>query len=197
MRDGYGLRHLVWRKRQRPYRVRQWLPRYGERSYRVQKGDVWYVVHWASHKGCWARSWGRSSIDDLIPISMYPRPEEQSMKRRSPPVDGPAIVAPLPSASTLWPKLPATRAFIHDTAYEDGTARIPGYITIRNKVTTIEITYYDPDSGTRLPCRGSTLDQALTLGEQLLGVEEAPWEVDKYLMEQLVAKSKNRRRKGS
>jgi hypothetical protein len=57
----------------------------------------------------------------------------------------------------------------------------------------MEVTYYDPDSGTRLPCRGATLDQALTLGEQLLGVEEAPWEGDKYLMEQLVAKTKKKR----
>ncbi len=97
------------------------------------------------------------------------------MKRRSPPTPGVVIVPAIPASSTLWPKLPATRAFLHDTQYEDNSPRTPGYLTVRNKVSSMEVTFYDPDSGCRLPVRGRTLDEALTLGEQLLGVEEAPW----------------------
>lgn len=193
MQDVYGHRVVKWRKLSCPYRVVQWLPRFGEKCYRVVKGDIWFVVHWKQRGGCWIRSGGRNSLSTTIPLYHYPRVQEYSMKRRSAPQGGPAIVQAIPSASTLWPKLPALREFLHATAYEDGSARQPGYVTFRNKVTTIEVTVYDPDSGTRLPCRGATLDQALSLLEQLLGVEEAPWEADKYLMEQLVAKSKRRR----
>lgn len=115
------------------------------------------------------------------------------VKKRQPVEVGQAVIPAIPSASTLWPKLPAIREFVHATAYEDGSPRTPGYITIRNRATTMEVTCYDVDSGTRLSARGQTLDQALSLMEQLLGVEEAPWERDNYLADQLAKRAKKRR----
>jgi len=114
------------------------------------------------------------------------------MKRRQAAVVGTTIVPPLPATSTLWPKLPALRAFLTETAYDDNTPRTPGYVTVRNRVTTFEVTVYDPDSGTRLAARGPDLDTALSLVEKLLTTDEAPWEPDNWLQSQLGKKSKKK-----
>jgi hypothetical protein len=115
------------------------------------------------------------------------------MKRRQAATPGGTIVPPLPSSSVHWPKLPALREFITATKYDDGSPRTPGYLTVRNRVTTFEITVYDPDGCCRLSARASTLDEALALTEKLLGVEEAPWEPDRYLQEQASRGAKKKR----
>ena len=56
-----------------------------------------------------------------------------------------------------------------------------------------ELTLYDLDSGTRLPVRAATLDEVLAAAEKLLGVENAPWEIDRYLTEQLAGKNKKKK----
>jgi hypothetical protein len=86
------------------------------------------------------------------------------------------------------------REFISATEYEDKTPRTPGYYTLRNRGAAYELTVYDPDSGTRLPCRGQTLDEVFALVEKLLGAVEAPWECDSYLTEQLARKGKRKKR---
>ena len=115
------------------------------------------------------------------------------MKRRQAARPGDTVLPALPSTSTHLPKLPALREFLSATKYDDDTPRTPGYVTVRNRVTTYEVTVYDPDSASRLSCRGPTLDAALALVEQLLGVEEAPWEPDNYLASQQT-KSKPKKR---
>jgi hypothetical protein len=106
------------------------------------------------------------------------------MKRRIAARPGDAVVPALPSASVHWPKLPALREFLTATKYDDGTPRTPGYVTVRNRVSTFEVTVYDVDGCCRLSSRAGKLDDALSLVEQLLGVEDAPWEPDRYLTEQ-------------
>lgn len=115
------------------------------------------------------------------------------MKRRQPVVNVGACAPALPATSVLLAKLPAIREFLSATGYDDGSPRVPGYLTLRNRGHSYEITLYDPDAGLRLPARGPDLDKTLLLAEQLLGVQEAPWEVDNYLTEQLAKKSKKRR----
>lgn len=100
---------------------------------------------------------------------------------------------PAPMTSVLLAKLPAIREFMSATQYDDGSPREPGYMTIRTWGTQWQVTVYDPDSGARMPVRAPELDKALLLVEQLLGVEEAPWEIDRYLSEQLAKKSKKKR----
>jgi hypothetical protein len=121
--------------------------------------------------------------------------EEMRVKRRIPPQgSGKNIVPALPATSVILAKVPAMRAFVTDTAYEDGSPRVPGYFTLRNRVACFEVTLYDPDSGCRLPVRGSDLDKALQMAEQLLGVEEAPWEVDQYLLGQLEQRGRKKKK---
>jgi hypothetical protein len=193
IRDVWGHRVLWWRPRQCPYRVRQWLPQKREERYRVMKNGIWFVLHWRPYHGLWAGSGGHGDRHDAAPVWVYPRVQESTVKRRSAPTGGVVITPPIPSTSVQMPKVPMIREWLHSTAYEDGSPRQPGYMTIRNKVTVMEVTMYDPDAGARLPVRAATLDQALVLLEQLLGVEEAPWEPDRYLMEQLVARGKRKK----
>ena len=115
------------------------------------------------------------------------------MKRRQPVVNVGACAPALPATSVLLAKLPAIREFLSATAYDDGSPRVPGYLTLRNRGHSYELTLYDPDAGLRLPTRGPDLDKTLLLAEQLLGVEEAPWEVDNYLTEQLAKRAKRKR----
>lgn len=116
------------------------------------------------------------------------------MKRRTPVGPGGFVLPAAPSVSTLLAKLPAVREFCSATEYDDHSAREPGYMTLRTVGTQWQVTLYDPDSGTRLPVRAPDLDKALLLAEQLLGVEDAPWEPDRYLTEMLAKKNKKKSR---
>lgn len=114
------------------------------------------------------------------------------MKRRVPAEGGITSLPSLPSTSVILSKFKLLREFITATAYEDGGYRVPGYFWFMNRSTSFECILFDPDSGARLPCRGATIDEVLALVETLLGTENAPWEMDKYLSEQL---SKRKKRK--
>lgn len=114
------------------------------------------------------------------------------MKRRQPAVAGGTVLPALPSVSTLLAKLVNLRAFCSETSYDDGSPRQPGYFTFRNRVTVYEVTVYDPDSGTRLVVRGPDWDKTFLSVEQLLGAADAPWEMDKYLSEQLAKRSRKK-----
>lgn len=120
----------------------------------------------------------------------YPRPKEISMKRREAlglkgvPMPGPN------AASILLGKLPAIREFLSCTEYEDRTARTVGALRITSRGTTWMLTLTDPDARARLCVSDASLDKALMLMEQLLGVAECPWEADPYAEEREAKKRK-------
>lgn len=117
------------------------------------------------------------------------------MKRRAKPADGLPTVPALGMGSVILAKCPLLREFLSATTYEDSTLRTPGYVTWRNRGYAYEITLYDPDSGMRLPVRHPEIDKLFGLVETMLGAEDAQWEVDQYLSEQLAKKQK--RKKGA
>lgn len=94
--------------------------------------------------------------------------------------------------SVLLAKLPALREWMVSTLYDDGSARVPGKLNIEVYGSMWCVTLRDPNNGLRLPIRGEDLDKCLLLVEQCLGVEEAPWERDQYLTDQLAKKSKKK-----
>lgn len=193
MRHKTGTKIVRWRGRWSHRRVGQRTPRGREVFLYILMRTQWHLVQWLPREGWWTVAAGLGSEPDGEPYYFAPRYQGDAMKRRLPAVPGTAVVPPLPSASTLLPKLPALREFITATKYEDNTPREPGYFTVRNRVTTFEVTVYDPDSASRISARGKTLDEALGLVEQLIGVEEAPWEPDAYLA-QLAAKKRPRKK---
>jgi hypothetical protein len=92
--------------------------------------------------------------------------------------------------SVLLAKLPAVREWMVSTVYDDGSARVPGKLGLEVYGQTWVVTLRDPNNGLRLQVRGDDLDRALLTVEQLLGVDEAPWEQDAYLTSQLAKKKK-------
>lgn len=193
MRDKYGTKVVQWHRGWHGKRVGQWLPRRGEKMLKIVGVKHWLRVQWLPREGYWVVSSGEVGMPDDKPFYFNPRYEGDAMKRRQAARPGDTVLPALSSASTHWPKLPAIREFISATKYDDGTPRTPGYVTVRNRLTTYEVTIYDPDGAARLSTRAPTLDAALSLMEQLLGVEEAPWEHDRYLADQQ-AKSKPRKK---
>lgn len=113
------------------------------------------------------------------------------MKRRTPAEAGLPPV-PLSDESYTLHDFPLIREFLSATAYDDQTPRSPGYLTLRNRGGSYEITLYDVDAGMRVAARACLLDDVLAAAELLLGADQAPWEQDRYLTEQL---TKNRKKK--
>lgn len=98
---------------------------------------------------------------------------------------------PIPALSMeskVLEKYPLLREFVSATAYEDGSMRMPGSLRLENKIICYQITLSDPDAGMRVSVSAATLDDVLKGVERLLGAPEAPWEVDRYLTEQLQKK---------
>jgi hypothetical protein len=194
MRDVTGTKLLRWTgARSGCRRVCQWLPR-RELWFRVVLRSKQLLIHWRPHAGLWCVAVERKGIPNDPTSHSYPRPKEHRVKRRLPPAGAADLVPPLAHESSILVDLPLVRQFLTATQYEDKTARTPGYWWLMNRVTAFEVILFDPDSGSRLPCRAADLDSALLLAERLLGTEDAPWEQDRYLMEQLQKRSKKSRK---
>lgn len=90
-----------------------------------------------------------------------------------------------PAASQVVKRLkefPNTIGHCTDTSYANGEPRAPGWFTVSAKLGLWNIVYKDPDAGASLRVQGPTLDDALELGEIMLGDPQTPWEVDQYLV---------------
>lgn len=100
----------------------------------------------------------------------------------------------LPMESAMLKKYPRVLEHLICTAYEDGAVRTPGAWRMDNKLILLTLTLYDPDSGMRLPVNGVTVDECFALADKLLGAPDCPWEVDRWLTEQLAKKEKEKAR---
>lgn len=65
--------------------------------------------------------------------------------------------------------------------YEDGSPRVPGWITIKSQGAAWTCQVKDPDSCSSFNAVGPTLDAALETAGLLLACDDAPWEADKWL----------------
>lgn len=187
-----GYRVLIWRPPGgRPRKPRTWLPR-RETYYYLTRGIYTLFLHWLPHAGMWTAS-ERVGPPPGIVSTVYLRPERGvGIKKRLPPDGVGGIMPSALGTSVLLAKLPALREFLSCTSYEDGTARTPGYLRVQTQGTLWEVTIQDPDAAARLTARAQELDKALLLVEQLLGVDEAPWELDRYLAERRDGKKKKK-----
>jgi len=76
------------------------------------------------------------------------------------------------------------------TRYDDGESRQPGWFTVKTAGSAWVVQVKDPDSCCSLQAIGNTLDDALALADLLLGADDAPWEVDRFLKKQEAEKRK-------
>lgn len=112
------------------------------------------------------------------------------VKRRKSDVSGEVARPEAKVTSVLLAKLPSVREWMVATTYDDGSSRVPGKLNLEVYGQSWSVTLRDPNNGLRLNVRGDDLDKVLLTLEQLLGVEEAPWEQDEYLTAQLAKKKK-------
>lgn len=75
--------------------------------------------------------------------------------------------------------------------YEDGSARQPGWWTVKTMGAAWVVEVKDPDTCCRLVVVQQTIDDALTLASVLLESDEAPWEPDQWLR---AAQAKNKKK---
>lgn len=76
------------------------------------------------------------------------------------------------------------------TQYDDGEPRKPGWVSIKTFGSAWQVEAKDPDSCLSLRVVENSLDEALLLLNLLLESEEAPWELDTWLQQQSLKKSK-------
>lgn len=77
------------------------------------------------------------------------------------------------------------------TAYDDGDARRPGWITLRTLGSAWQAEVKDPDTASRLVVTMPTVDEMLVTLDALLRADEAPWEPDPWLA-QAAARTKKK-----
>lgn len=65
--------------------------------------------------------------------------------------------------------------------YEDGSPRVPGWITIKAQGAAWCVQVKDPDSCSSFSAVAATLDGAIELASLLLSCDDAPWEADRWL----------------
>lgn len=65
--------------------------------------------------------------------------------------------------------------------YEDGSPRVPGWLTVKSQGAAWAVQVKDPDSCSSFTAVGATLDNAIETAALLLSCDDAPWEADKWL----------------
>ena len=188
--DGLGRRVLDCRAPGKCYRPAQWQsPRretwlvfaLGKREWLVRARPIQGLVVLSS--------WPVGRPDEAVDVP-DPYPGEWSMFKRLVQSDGPILKPALPADTKVLAKFPQLVAFVRDTVYEDGTARVPGYFWFTNRWSAFEIILFDPDSCSRLVVAGQTIDDTLALAEAALRAPEAPWVLDQYMLDRAAKKKK-------
>lgn len=181
---------MVWDDRRRGRkRISQWLPR-REKFFYFRRGPHIWLLKWKPFVGI------RLVAERLGDYSAQPHttysPEVNlvAIKKR---LRADGLVTPVTGAkpnSVILGKLPALREFLCTVVYDDGSPRQCGDLSIRTRNLSWICVLRDPDAGARLTVSADDLDKCLLLLEQLVGVEEAPWERDDWLTAQLLKKKK-------
>jgi len=162
----------------------------GEHWLYVQRGDWLYTYVMWSWSGIHLVAVRR--VPELVvePLWENPHPLEVLKMRKLAGASGDAPRPRLSHESKYFNKLPLVVEFVIATSYDDGAARMPGYLTLRNRGHVMELTAYDPDSGLRMSVCGPDIDHCYVSLNTLLGAETAPWVCDDYLTAQLAKKRK-------
>jgi len=161
---------------------------------RVVEGDHWYLYQCQQAIGYRLVAMGRGGRASIDQVKM---PERwlrlMPLKRRSgigrnvalPALDPPALL------SKRWP---AISEFLVATLFDDNTCRLPGEIKWSAKAAGWQVTLYDVEQALRLSVNAPDVEKAMSMLEQLLGVEDAPWEIDNYLQALKERREKKRKK---
>lgn len=76
------------------------------------------------------------------------------------------------------------------TRYDDGDARLTGWVTIKTQGAAWVVQVKDPDSANSFQVVDSSIDKALEAASLLLACDEAPWSPDPFLAQARAKKKK-------
>lgn len=175
--------------------ARRWLtvPRVNGYCIRVLFRDCWRVYTYYIGTG-WV--WAQWGYGGRAAVATQPMPFQwrwmMAVRRRSAPSDK-VPPPPLPMPMAVLVNSPLLAEHLVVTKYDDGTVRVPGSFRVENIGSAFRVTVYDHDAGLRLPCTGPTLEEALEQVEVMLGTPDAPWEIDRYLSEQVAKRTKKKK----
>ena len=171
---------------------RHWQSRRESMCY-IGIGGMYVCVWWRPWFGLFPVSLVTLTKWDSETVSEYPNLRSKSMKRISLEVAPGAALPALSGESKMLVKLTYLRAWLVDTAYEDGTARVPGRLWFDSDGMAFRVTLFEASSMVKMTIRATTIDDALTLANQALGSESPPWEVDQYARDK-AAEKKSRKK---
>lgn len=163
--------------RRRPCR---WMPR--ELTWWVVRiGRAEVVLQSAARKGITARSLSRDGVVSSLWTGELWWGDAMAKKRvpRAPGAEIPQHLAAVES-NVLSALLPLV-LHCSETRYDDGSARQPGWWTVKTMGSAWVVEVKDPDTCSRLVVIQQTIDDAMTLASVLLESEDAPWEPDPWM----------------
>ena len=171
-------------RRPRKWSSKEWrgcILRVGPRDWHVVSKLGWGITLWAVYFDGYCIPWwpALSWYGDLL------------MKKRTPRAESGDVPAHLAAMETnVLHRCSALVEHCAATRYDDGTARQPGWWTVRTRGSSWEIEIKDPDTCSRLVVIQTSLDDALALAQALLSAEDAPWEPDPWLRASQAKKKK-------
>ena len=177
--------HRRWRK----VRPRRWMPR-GKCQFRVVTEWYSFLLRHVPFKGmCVVSRAVRKLRPGGRPVGDEVEWEYPSMKKKmSKSAEGVKHLAAMESNlfATLMPLVEHCAL----RQYDDGEAREPGWVTIKTQGAAWCVQVKDPDAAVSFVAVADTLDRALETAALLLGCDDAPWEMDRFLAQGKAAKGK-------
>lgn len=176
----------------RPRRLPRPQPVTREKRYWFNWGRLRFHLAWQPYVGLFFTSASDPGTGREVSAYLCPLKTERIVKRVVLASVMEAIKPALPWESKTLSKFPTFSHFMTDTTYDDGTPRTPGRWWWNNLSTTFEVILFNPDAGARLPVVAPTIDEMFAALEMITKAENAPWQPDKFLQEQLAKKSRKK-----
>jgi len=176
-------------RRWRRVRPRRWLPKGANTFYVVT--DRWkFRLRSKPFVGmCVVDRWLVKVVDGLSPDGQRYTWEFPSVKKKmSKSAEGVKHLAAM--ETNLFTQLMPLVEHMALRQYDDGEAREPGWITLKTQGAAWCVQVKDPDAAVSFTAVADTLDKALETAALLLGCDDAPWEMDRFLAQQKAGKGK-------
>jgi len=162
--------------------VRLYLTR--SKSYHLMLPGRRFLLSWVPWRGWWCEAWAVIVGGKVVDFGYYPQLEKPVKKIDLAKGNGGERPIHLAAVETeILGRVPQIVSHLTHVAYDDGSPREPGTITIRVRGTTWSVEARDWNACARLVASALSCDDAFALLDLLLGSDNAPWEADRYLEE--------------
>jgi len=130
---------------------------------------------------------GKGSITSDKPQMVWEFPD---MKKKTASADNPAQRHLVAVESNILRDLVPLIEHMAVTRYDDGDARLTGWVTVKTQGAAWVVQVKDPDSGNSFQVVDASLDKALETASLMLACDEAPWSPDPFLKSKAASKKK-------